>query len=179
MESNAKNAAVKGGLVVGLVGIIISMLLYVLDAGMMVDWKIQILTFAISLFLFVYIGKKFREDELDGFMTFKQAFRFTFVAGIVNALLVGVFSILLFKVIDPELPEIITEQVIENTESMLETFGTPQSDIDKALGEMEEDMEKNFSTVGMLKSSWTWIFSALIYGLIGGAIIKKSRPEFE
>lgn len=179
MESNAKNAAIKSGLIVGLVGVIISMLLYVMDATLMVDWKIQILSFVISLFLFVYFGKKYRNEEQEGFMPFGDAFKFNFVAGIVYSIVVGVFSILLFNVIDTELSEVITEQTLETTESMLETFGTPQSDIDKALEDVEKDLEGKFSTVELLKGSWAWLLSAAVYGLIAGAIIQKSRPEFE
>lgn len=179
MESNSSTAAIKGGLIVGLIGIIMSMLVYVIDVTLMVDWKFSLVSFGISIFLYVYIGKKFRDEHMEGFMKFGEAFKFTFIAGIIGSILAGAFSILLFNIIDPELPEIITEQVLENTESMLESFGTPAEDMDEALEQVEKDMAGQFSVGGILKGSWAWLLAAAFYALIAGAIIKKSRPEFE
>lgn len=179
MESNSSTAAIRGGLIVGLAGIIMSMLAYVIDVSLMVDWKFSLISFGISIFLYVYIGKKFRNEYMEGFMKFGEAFRFTFIAAIIGSILVGVFSIILFNFIDPELPEIITEQVIENTESMLENFGTPAEDVDEALEKIENDMAGKFSVGGILQGSWAWLLGAAIYALIASAIIKKSKPEFE
>lgn len=179
MESNSSIAAIKGGLIIGLVGIILSMLIYVVEPSLMVDWKFSLVSFGISLFLYVYIGKKYRDEEMEGFMTFGDAFKFTFIAGIIGTLLAGFFSIVLFNVIDPELPEVLTEQVLKNTESLMESFGAPAEEMDKALEQIEKDMAGKFSAGGILQGSWAWLLAAAFYALITGAIIKKKRPEFE
>lgn len=179
MESNASTEAIKGGLIVGLISIILSMIVYTIDVSLMVDWKFSLGSFALSIFLYSYIGKKYRDDHLEGFISFGDAFKFLFIAGIIGAILNGFFSILLFNFIDPELPEILTEQVLKNTESMMETFGAPAEEMDKALEKVEQDMAGQFSVGGILKGSWAWLLGAAIIGLICGAIIKKKRPEFE
>ena len=112
-------------------------------------------------------------------MTFGEGFRFTFIAGICSAILTGVFTIVLYNYIDPELPEIITEQTLKATEEMLENFDTPSEDTDKAMADMETKMANGFTVGGILSNSWVWLFSGAFYGLIVGLIIKKSKPEFE
>lgn len=179
MESNASTEAIKGGLIVGLISIILTMVAYTIDAGLLVDWKFSLGSFALSIFLYSYIGKKYRDDHLEGFISFGDAFKFIFIAGIIGAILSGFFSILLFNVIDPELPEILLEQVMKNTESMMESFGAPSGEIDQALEKLETDMASQFSAGGILKGSWAWLLGAALIGLICGAIIKKKRPEFE
>ncbi|MDW3211879.1 MAG: DUF4199 domain-containing protein [Reichenbachiella sp.] len=179
MESNASTEAIKGGLIVGLISIIISMIIYVVDVAIMVSLTFAFLSFALSIFLYSYLGKKYRNEHLEGFISFGDAFKFIFIAGLIGAILNGVFSIALFNFIDPELPEILTEQVIQDTESRLESFGVPSEDMDEALEKVEKDMAGQFSVGGILKGSWAWALGAAIIGLICGAIIKKKRPEFE
>ncbi|WP_422361527.1 DUF4199 domain-containing protein [Reichenbachiella sp.] len=179
MESHASSEAIKGGLIVGLISIIIGMITYVIDVSYMASLTYFFLSFALSLFLYSYIGKKYRNDHMEGYISFGDAFKFLFIAGLIGAMLNGVFSIVLFNIIDPELPEILTEHVLENTESLMETFGAPAEDIDRELEKVEKDMDGKFSTGGILKDSWAWPLGAAIIGLICGAIIKKKRPEFE
>ncbi|WP_420582200.1 DUF4199 domain-containing protein [Reichenbachiella sp.] len=179
MESNATTEAIKGGLIVGLISIILSMIIYAIDASIMVDLKFTLFSFALSIFLYSYIGKKYREDHLEGFISFGDAFKFLFIAGLIGAILNGAFSILLFNVIDPELPEILTDQVLKNTESLMETLGVPAEEMDEALEKTEKDMADQFSVGGILRGSWAWALGAAIIGLICGAIVKKKRPEFE
>ncbi len=179
MESNSSTEAIKGGLIVGLINIILTMVVYTVDIGLMVDWKFSLGSFALSIFLYSYIGKKFRDDHLEGFISFGDAFKFIFIAGIIGAILNGAFSIVLFNLIDPELPEILTEQVMKNTESLMESFGAPSEEMDKALEDLEKDMAGKFTVGGILQGSWAWLLGAGLIGLICGAIIKKKRPEFE
>ncbi|SMD33244.1 Protein of unknown function [Reichenbachiella faecimaris] len=179
MESKSSTEAIKGGLIVGLVSIILTMIVYTIDIGLMVDWKFSLGSFALSIFLYSYIGKKYRDDHTEGFISFGDAFKFLFIAGIIGAIINGVFSIVLFNFIDPELPEILTEQVLKNTESMMETFGAPAEQMDEALEQIEKDMAGKFSVGGILQGSWAWLLGAGLIGLICGAIIKKKRPEFE
>jgi len=179
MDSNINISAVKGGALIGLVSIILMMLVYVIDVNLLVDWKFSIASLILIIVLFVVIGKKYRNEYMEGFMRFGEAFKFVFIGAIISSILVSIFSIILYNVIDPELPEIITEQALKNTESMMESFGTPSETIDETLEQMEEDMANNFSAGGILANSWAWLLAAAFYGLIAGAIIKKSKPEFE
>lgn len=180
MDSNSSSiAAIKGGLIIGLISIIITMLTYVVDVSLMVDWKFSLGLFAVSIFLFVFIGKKYRNEYMEGFIKFGEAFRFIFIAAICSSILSGFFMILLYNFIDPELPEIITEKVLQNTEAMMETFGTPTEAMDEAMEQVEKDLEGKFSVGGILAGSWAWLIAAAFYALIAGAIIKKSKPEFD
>ncbi|MEO9806319.1 MAG: DUF4199 domain-containing protein [Reichenbachiella sp.] len=179
MESNSSSAPIKSGLILGLIGIIIMMLVYVIDISLLTNLFFGLSMMVVSVVLLVIFGKKYRDNELEGYLEFGPAFKFVFIASLVSMILSGVFQILLYTVIDPELPEILIEGTLQNTEELLESFGTPAEDIDKALEETEKSMEGQFTVKGILSGSYIWLILSVVYALIAGAIIKKSRPEFE
>ena len=109
-------------------------------------------------------------------MKFAQAFRLVFVMALSSAVLSGFFAIVLYTAIDPELSEVITKEVIQKTEQMMEMMGTPEEKLEKALSEREEDMREGFTVFGILKGSWSWVLVAAFYALIAALFIKKSRP---
>ena len=94
------------------------------------------------------------------------------LAGIIGT----VFNIFLFHVIDPDLPQLISEAIIEQTVEMMEGFGANQEIIDQAIE--DADTAANFTVMGQIKSfGMVLIFYALM-SLISGAIIKRKEPEF-
>jgi len=182
-ESTNKNLlgeAMKTGVILASVSIILTLLVYIVDANMLADWKLGIGTLIIAFVIVVYFGKKYREEELEGgFMTFGESFKYGFSAFFISGLISMVFTIILYEVIDPDLPKIITDKALQNTEAMMENFGAPSEKIDETIEQMEKDMEGKFTAIGILSGSWIYILSSAFLGSIAGAIIKKKKPEFE
>lgn len=182
-ESTNKNMlseAMKTGVILAALSIIITLLIYIIDVTILADWKLGIGILIVAFVIVVRLGKKFRDEELEGgFMEFGEAFKYGFVAFFISSIISMLFTILLYEVVDPELPKIITDQAMENTEAMLENFGTPSETIDETLEQMESDMEGKFTAMGILSGSWIYILTSAFFALIAGAIIKKKKPEFE
>lgn len=179
MDSNTSSSAIKNGLILGLIGVIVTMLAYVIDLNLLTSMWFGLSMFALAIILLVVFGKKYRNEHMEGFMSFGEAFKYIFIAAIISMIVSGFFQILLYNVIDPELPEIITEQALKSTEEFMIKLGTPEEAIDEAMKKAEEDLDGKFTTTGILSGSWVWIIISAIYALIAGAIIKKKRPEFE
>ncbi|MEO9966430.1 MAG: DUF4199 domain-containing protein [Reichenbachiella sp.] len=179
MESNANSAILKNGLILGLIGIIITMLAYVIDITILTNIFFGLGMMVVSIILLVVMGSKYRDSELEGFIDFGPAFKFVFFASVISMVLSGIFQILLYTVIDPELPELLIEGTLQNTEELLESFGTPAEDIDKAMAETEKSLEGQFTIGGIVSNSYVYLILGAIYGLIAGAIIRKTKPEFE
>lgn len=170
--------AVKSGVYVGVFGIIINLLVYVIDPTLFIKWWFFIGLLVVNLGLVIYFGLQYRKEE-EGYLTFKEAFLHGFVLLLVSGFIGTLFSILLYNVIDPELPEILTDATIEQTRSMMEGFGTPSSAMDEALEKVKEDAPNNYTIGGLFKAYGFLTIFYLIISLITGAIVKKSEPEFE
>lgn len=182
-ESTSKNLfgeAIKTGVILAAISIIITLLVYIVDANLLADWKLSIGVLVTSFVIVIYFGKKFREETYEGgFMSFGESFKYCFSAFFISSIVSMFFMILLYEVVDPELPKIITNKALENTEAMMESFGAPADKIDETLEQVEADMEGKFTAGGILSGSWVYILTSTFFGAIGGAILKKKKPEFE
>lgn len=179
-EKNLFGEAIKTGAILAAVSIIITLLVYILDVNMLADWKMGIGVLIISFVILVTFGKRYREETYEGgYMSFGDSFKYSFSAFFISSIISMFFMILLYEVVDPELPKIITDKALENTEAMMESFGTPADKIDEALEQVETDMEGKFTASGILSGSWVYILTSAFFGAIGGAILKKKKPEFE
>ena len=112
-------------------------------------------------------------------MAFGKAWMYSFQLFVVAGIIGTIFNILLYNVIDPELPEMIANQAVENTESMMERFGMPEDQLDEALEKTREDTLNRFTVTGSLVGFLWGLVMYAIFSLITGAIIKKAEPEEE
>jgi hypothetical protein len=179
MNSNSSIEAVKAGLIVGLISIILVMAVYLTDVNLLVDWKYSISVFVISIVLFVTFGRKYRDHFLAGFISFNEAFKFLFIAAICSTILNGLFTIILYNVIDPELPKVIIERTLQSTEEMMENFTSSSEEMDETMEELERTLPYGFTPAGILSNSWAWILVGAFYALIASIFVKKSKPDFD
>tara|TARA_B100001245_G_scaffold180745_1_gene138869 strand:- start:608 stop:1129 length:522 start_codon:yes stop_codon:yes gene_type:complete len=170
--------AVKSGVYVGVLSIIFVLLAYVIEPTYLAKWWFGIGILVINLGLVIYFGLQYRKEE-EGYLTFKEGFLHGFVLLLVAGIIGTVFQILLYTVIDPELPQIITEAMVAQQEAMLQKFGMQGAQLDEAIEKIKEETPKNFTAGGLLKSYAFGTIFYLIISLITGAIVKKSEPEFE
>ena len=178
MESNNINhneEVVKGGLIVGGVSIIITMVVYLVDIGLMVKWWYGLLTLTISMGLLIFLGINYR-NLIGGFISYKNALKFSFLVFLISYVMGIVFQILLYNIIDPSLPEVIKQLTIETTVEMMESFGTPPEAIDAAIVGIEEGIDNSTTPVGILKSSPWGILFIFIFAAIGSLFIKENQP---
>jgi len=172
------NHAVKWGVIVGVINIILLLLIYVIDITLLANWWVGILFLIINLIVVIYAGINFRNTG-DGYLRFGKAFTYSFVLLIVAGLIGLVFRIILFLVIDPDAVSVIADATVDKTEQMLSNFGMDDSQIDEAVEKARENVVKQYTVSGMLIGYLISIIFAAIGALIVGAIIKKKNPEEE
>jgi len=174
-QSGLIKHAVRFGVITGIATIVFTILLYVIDYSLMVNWKIALVFLALFIGLVIYAGIAYRK-EVGGYLSFGNAFLHGYILLIVGGILGTIFSIILYTVVDPELPQKLTDVVIQNTEEMMQSFGAPEAKIDEQLDKMKVDMPKDFSALGQIKKfGWGILINAVIC-LITGAIVKKNQP---
>lgn len=172
------NNAARSGVLVGVISIVVALLIYIIDATLFIKWWLGLSLLVINLGLISYFGIQYRK-EIGGFMSFGEAFKYSILVFIVAGFLGTFFNVILFNVIDPELPELLTDASVEQTEKMLNSFGTPDDAKDEALQKVKEDTPASFTPLGQLKNFGIAIILYAIFSLITAAIIKRKEPELE
>jgi uncharacterized membrane protein (DUF106 family) len=174
MEKTIKSLAINQGVYLGILLTIVTVLAYVIDLGFLTKWWVGILLFIVVLTFGIVSASK-AKTLLSGFISFKQVFSSYFITIAVGILISTVVSILLFNIIDPEAAEIMKEKIIESSSQMMEKFGAPQSEIDKAINKMQE--QNQFAIGNQLKSvAYQLVFFSVI-GLIIALVMKSKNPD--
>ena len=124
--------ALKSGAIIGIITVVFSLLMYIIDPTLFAAWWVGIFFFVFIIVLVSYYGIQHRK-ETGGFMSFGKAWVYSMQAFIVAGIIGTLFRILLFSVIDPELSEIVVDAAMENTAAMMERFSTPEDAMDKAM----------------------------------------------
>jgi len=172
------NHAIKSGVMTGIISIVLSMLIYIIDPTIFAIWWLMLLLMLIYVGLIIYFGIQHREQE-GGFLSFGQAWVYSFTGLVTYGLIATIFSVLLYNIIDPELPEIVTDAVVEKSEAMMLSFGMPEDQLDEALEKTRVDTLERFTVIGALKGFLWGLIIYAILSLISGAIVKKNEPELE
>jgi hypothetical protein len=168
--------AARSGAICAAIGIVVTVLLYVIDLGLLADWKVGLFFLALYIGLVIYFGINYR-NEAGGYLSYGKAFQHGYITMLIGGLLSTIFSILLFHVIDPTIPQKLTDITIEKTEEMLSGFGMSQDAIDQAMEKAAADTPGRFTVVGQL-TQFAWGF--LVYAVmsaITAAFVKRNQPE--
>jgi len=116
--------------------------------------------------------KRAREVGIRKVMGAKHGFLVFAISG----LLATIFTLLLYTVIDPELPAKLTEATLEKTAEMMEGFGAPQDAIDKAMDDARERSESQYSVTGSFTGYGFMLIMSAIFSLITGLVVRKNEP---
>jgi len=174
-EQTLFSHSLRWALISGGVSIALTVLLYVVDYTLMVQLKVLFIMLAIYLGIVIYSGIDYRKS-IGGFIPFGKAFQHGFIILALSGLISTFFSIILYTVIDPDLPQNLIDASIENTRAMMEQFGTPEDAMDEALDKAKVDIADRFTLVGMLKSYITIAIASAIMALITALIVRKNEP---
>ncbi|MFD2910149.1 DUF4199 domain-containing protein [Flavobacterium ardleyense] len=175
MNEIIKKNGITYGVITGVVSVLITFSIYMIDLSLMTKWWLALL---IMLF-YVIIGCILlikTKKELGDFMSFKEGFTTYFISAVIGIAISVIFNILLYNFIDPEAAETLKELTMESTANIMKGFGAPSSEIKKALEKLSE--YEQFSAIEQIKGSAYSIIGSSIFGLILAAIFKKNKPVF-
>lgn len=176
MNEIVKKNGIFFGIISGVVSVLITTLIYVIDLSLFASfWTLLVMLACYIVIACIMLSKT--KKELDGQMTFKQGFTTYFLSAVIGVAISVGFNIILFNFIDPGVKETIKDISIESAVNMMEKFGAPQSEINKAIEEMQK--KDQFATAELLKGSVFSILFSALFGLIFAAIFKSKSPNRE
>lgn len=170
------NHAGKHALILGGISVVLTLAAYAIDYTLLASMSFSFLSLAIYIGYGIYAGINYR-NEIGGYLSFGKAFQHGFVVFALSALISTIFSILLYTVIDPELPAKVTEAAVESAAKMMEGFGMPEEQMEEALSKTTEDTAKRYTVGGLAMGYGFSLIGCAIFALISGAIAKKKEPE--
>ena len=169
-----KNPAVKYGLILGVISIFVQWLMYAAGDDVMATWWVGMLWLVAVMVIVIILGQKIRKEK-GGYWSFKDAFLTLFIICTISGVMGVINQLLLFGVIDTELPARLKDVVIQKTITMMENMNAPQDKVDEVIEQMQKD-DSPYAPSKILKSSMGLFVMGTIFSLIVAAIIKKAPP---
>ena len=165
--------AVKFGLILGMVGAVINLLLYVIDPTLLVNmWMLLLLLLFVGLV--TYGGITYRK-EIGGYIDFGPAYIHGFTVFVVMGAIGLVVNLLMYNVVDPNLADSLTEASVEQARGIAENFGASGDALDEAMENARTDAADRFTNFGLLKG---FLFSLIFYAvlsLITALIVRRQE----
>ena len=169
------NHAARFGAILGGISIAIVVIFYVVSLSFLGNWKFLVMVLCIGLGMVIYAGINFR-NEGDGFLTYGKAFMHGFAVLAISGLIGTFFNIILYHVVDTDLPQKMTDVIIQNTEEMMTGFGAPQASIDQTVAGMRDEMPGNFTIGGLAYGYVKALIWYAVIALLTSLIVRKTQP---
>jgi len=174
MNEIVKKNGIQYGVITGIISVLITAGIYAIDLSLFTSMWLQLGLVLFYLVIGVLVIRSAKK-QLNGKITFKEAFTTYFISAIIGIFISVAFNIILFNYIDPAAKETIKELVIKSTAEFMEKMGAKSSDINKAIKGMQE--KDVYSISESLKGSIFTIMFSCIYGLILAVIMKTKSPN--
>jgi hypothetical protein len=166
MEQNVNvwKANLTNGLILGLIGIVYSLVIYFLDLTFnKVQGYVLILIQVVVLFILL---KSYRDNFKHGIITYGEALGAGVIIFLYYAVIMAVFSYILFTVIDPDM----TKKMLAYSEEVMLKRGLPQASIDAGMAVQAKIMKPIIlAPVSIIGS----MFRGLIMSLIVAVFVRK------
>jgi hypothetical protein len=161
---NVWNANLTNGLILGLTGVVYSLIIYFLDLSFN---KVQGYVFIlIQIILLYFLLKSYRDNFLHGQITYGQSFGAGVIICLYYSIIMAVFTYILYTVIDTGL---VTKQLAFAEEALLKR-GLPQASIDTAMSIQTKIMKPAIMAPLSIITNLVW---GVIISLIISIFIKN------
>lgn len=125
-------------------------------------------------FLFIYLTiKNIRDKELEGFITYGQAFKVAMLMVLIYATLGNMLNFIFFNFVAPHVFDEFMAQTLEEMEKMESFLG------EEVYEQMVEEFEKTTLSSFVFSNALNQIIGGAILSLIYAAFMKKNRNIFE
>ena len=161
---NAWKANLTNGLILGLAGIVYSLVMYFLDLSLN---KTQGYIFMIIMALLLFfLLRSYRDNYLHGQITFGQSFGAGVIICLYYTIIMGIFTYLLYTVIDTGL----TDKQLAMAEEMIQKKGLPQEAVDAAMKIQHKIMRPGIMTPISMFFNMLW---GVILSLLVSIFVRK------
>jgi len=173
---NPKNPSLKSiiityGLLLGVISVVFQLMLFFLDMHYKNDTTAGIVSLVIMIGIMLYAFLQYRKSN-EGFLSLGEALKMGIGIALVSALIGIVYTQILINVLDPDTMQ-------KQMELSMETLKAENPEIPQEALETARSIQEKMSSPLILTAIQIVfaLFFGFIISLIGGLIVKKSRPE--
>jgi hypothetical protein len=174
LEQTNSQHAIKWGLILGLISVIITLLIYLVDIAIFTKTYFSFIYIAVYIGFVIYAGRDYR-TQMGGFLTYGKAFLHAFVILLIAGFIDRVFLYILFNFVDPQAAETLLRLTMETTMKTMEAFGAGSSN-PEMMDEMAKGLQDAYTLGGLAKGYLIMIIGYAVGAAIIGAINKKNEP---
>jgi len=163
--------ALRYGLLLGLISVVFGVMIFMLEMHYQQDQKIGIVSLAINLILIILGLVAFKKAN-GGYISLAQALKTGLGIALVAGIIAVTYQLILVTVLDPD-------TIQKTIDFQMEKIRMEQPELPAETLDQIESMQRKFTSpwmmvaIGLVFS----LFIGFVFSLIGGLIIKKSRPE--
>lgn len=176
---NLNKLAVKNGLILGLIGFVITILTYYMAPAQLGSPMYGIAMMVVTLILYIIFTLDLRK-KIGGYWSFKDALRGIFLMAFISGIVGLAANYVFYNLIEPNAYEKISGFVSQGLSETYEKLGMNQEQIDETMEKMQESLKSQYNpTLGdLFKSLGLAILLEFVMSLIFAAIFKKNPPVF-
>lgn len=168
-QANSKSFIINNGVILGVLGILISVTLYAMGMHLDPHWSIGILQFILMIAIIVLGISQFKKAN-GGFLSWGQGVKIGVGIAILSALISVIYNYIFITFVEPD----FMAQVMEVQNQKLLDQGRSQEQIEAANAMTEKFKSPLFaSAFGIIGSA----IGGFIISAIAAAIMKKSEEE--
>jgi hypothetical protein len=171
-----KREAIKIGIINGVIAVSLMYISYYM--GMDAFMNQQYLNPFLPYMMIILLIAGFRLRKLNGgYLSFKEAIKFTFLSYVIATVLMAIGTYILFNLIDKDLTQKAFVLGLEKSRALMERMGASEEEIEKTIGKMgSEKLETGFKTT--LLGTGTTLIWAFVKSLLISIVIRKEKPAF-
>lgn len=162
---NAWKANLTNGLILALAGIVFSLILYFLDLSL--NKTVGYINIPIQLILLYFLLKSYRDNFMHGQITYGQSVGAGVIIFCYYAIIMAIFSYILFTIIDPGL---VSKQIAIAEEGMRAKGNLTETQIDAGMKFTEKIMKPALMSIFGIFLNMIW---GTVLSLIISIFIKK------
>ncbi len=161
--------ALRMGMIGGGLCIVFGLVSYLIGIDSTVSKVMQYLNYVVWIAFVVMAIKQHRDKDLGGFISYGRALGVGMLTALIMAIMSVIWTVLLYKVIDPNFAEKTMEIVMQQWEEK----GISDDQIEDMM-----PMVSRFMSVGPISGIILFTISLIgfVTSLISGAVLKKNRP---
>lgn len=157
------------GLILGLIGVVFSLMLYTMDAHYSQDTATTIIGILIMVGITAWAIFNFRKAN-GGYLSLGQALKLGAGIALISGVISVLYTILLANVIDPEFPAKVMESRLADAAA--------NGDLTPEQLQQQKEMGIKFFWMGYPFIIIINILIGLVIGLVTGLILKKEKPAY-
>lgn len=168
--ASVKKIALPYGAVLGLITILLSVVVYVMDLTYEQPWWQGVLGFA-AMIACIFIGIKTFKKDNSGFLSLGEAIKVGLAISLIASIFSVIFNLVFMNVIEPDF---ITNMLAATEDNLLEQNpNMTQEQIDMTMGITETMMSPAIMSAMAIIMT---LFFGFIVSLITGLVMKVNRP---